>query len=200
MLGVAKLQALAYASTGTASMRSLAADPEAVFEPGLRPCMPIAITGPVLTTPFSYQFTGTTVMLRHQRCSTDTAPRLQRLLCVRRRAWPPTTCAAVVAGGRQFGNIARTPSAPSAARHQQRRRSACTITLTWNESNVAVNAHQAVGNTMSAPTLHPLRSAQRMRTIRTDERSSEKQAARFHHGRADGRSADRAIPTGRAPG
>jgi type IV pilus assembly protein PilV len=137
MLGIAKLQALAYASTGTSAQRSLAALQAASLASAMHANRNY---WSVVSPGFSYQFKGTVV--------TTTDATLTGAACSSACAAGPLAAYDVqqwaVAVNAVLPNATGTITCPTSAPVS------CTIQLTWNESNVAVNA-QAQGNTMVAP-------------------------------------------------
>jgi type IV pilus assembly protein PilV len=139
MLGIAKLQALAYASTSTASLRSLAALEASSLASAMHANRNYWA---VLSAGFSYQFTGTAAPV-----TTDSA--LTGAGCTSACAAPALAAydvqTWVTAVNQVLPNATGTISCPTV------NPVSCGITLSWTEANVAVNS-QTQGNTMAAPT------------------------------------------------
>jgi type IV pilus assembly protein PilV len=139
MLGIAKIQALAYASTSTSTLRSLAALQASSLASAMHANRNY---WSFLSAGFLYQFKGTTAPT-----STDTT--LTGAGCI-------TGCTAgplaahdvqqwVAAVNAILPNATGSISCPTV------NPVTCGIQLSWGESNVAINT-QAQGNTMAAPT------------------------------------------------
>jgi type IV pilus assembly protein PilV len=149
MLGLAKIQALAYASTGVASQQSIAALEAASLASAMRADRNY---WSAVTTPFSYSAPGTgaptttdSTLTNAYVCTSGgaNAPCTPaQLAAVDVQSWVTTinatlpnptatiSCPAVVTAGTPIG---------------------CTIQVTWQEENVALNSN-SVGNTLTAPT------------------------------------------------
>jgi type IV pilus assembly protein PilV len=139
MLGLAKIQALAYTSTGTASLRSLAALQASSLASAMHANRNYWSVLPPL---FSYQFAGTTAPVTTDATLTGAG-------CTAACAAGPLAAydvqTWVTAVNAILPNASGIISCPTNAPVS------CMIQLTWGESNVAINA-QAQGNTMAAPT------------------------------------------------
>ena len=143
MLGIAKLQALAYASTGTSALRSLAALQASSLASAMHANRNY---WSVVPAGFQFQFTGNTITsttdntLTGTKCSTACAAGplaaydVQQWLLAVNSVLPNAT-------GTISCNTINPATNPVT----------CGIQLIWGESNVAINA-QAAGNTLAAPT------------------------------------------------
>ena len=147
MLGIAKIQALAYASTGTASERSLAAIEAASLAASMRANRGYWTVAP---TPLTITVTGTVL------ASTD-GTLIGAYNCISGSG--PTPCAKNVLAGYDLQqwvtalnallpNVTGTISCPTPAAASP---IACTIQISWSERYTAINS-QSAGNTMAAPT------------------------------------------------
>jgi type IV pilus assembly protein PilV len=144
MLGLAKIQALAYASTGTASLRSLAALQASSLASVMhtnRNYWSVASAG------FTYQFVGTAAPT-----STDAA-----------LTGAVRTCAAVCTAPQlaahdlnqwRLAINAELPNATGLVSCPTINPVSCTIQLSWSESNAAIN-QQSQGNTMPGSAARP---------------------------------------------
>ena len=137
MLGLAKIQALAYASTDTASLRSLAALQASSLASAMHANRNY---WSVVPAGFSYQFAGTTIN------SSDAA--LTGAPCTNACAAGPLAAYDVQQWVAAVNAI--LPNATGIISCPATNPVTCGITLSWGESNVAINA-QAHGYTMAAP-------------------------------------------------
>jgi type IV pilus assembly protein PilV len=139
MLGIAKLQALAYASTGTSALRSLAALQASSLASAMHANRNY---WSVVPAGFQFQFTGNTI-------TTTTDNTLTGTKCSSACAAGPLAAYDVqqwlLAVSSVLPNATGSVSCPTTAPVT------CGIQLSWGEGNVAINA-QAAGNTMAAPT------------------------------------------------
>jgi len=147
MLGLAKIQALAYTSTGTASLRSLAALEASSFASAMHANRSYWSPNPVLTTALTITITGTTIV-----------PSDAALSAMPNCAVVGTPCSAANLAAYDLQkwvgdlnallpNLQATVNCPVPLAGPME----CTIQLTWNETQVAINA-QAQGNSLAAPT------------------------------------------------
>ena len=139
MLGIAKLQALAYASTGTSALRSLAALQASSMASAMHANRNY---WSVLPPAFSYQFTPTAAPVTTDATLTGAG-------CSNACAAGPLAAYDVQQWVAAINAI--LPNATGTISCPTNNPVSCMIQLTWGESNVAVNA-QAAGNTMAAPT------------------------------------------------
>ena len=146
MLGIAKIQALAYSSTGSASLRSLAAIQaaslasmthanRAYWAVGAAP-VPITIAGTTITSTDATLATATDCKSggANAPCSAHD------LAAYDLQQWA-TTLGALLPNG---SAVISCPTASSPIN--------CTIQLTWNEKVVAISNSAATGPAMMAPT------------------------------------------------
>jgi type IV pilus assembly protein PilV len=138
MLGIAKLQALAYASTGTSALRSLAALQASSLASAMHANRNYWA---VVSAGFNYQFTGTTI--------TSSDSTLTATGCTSACAAGPLAAHDVQQWVAAVNAI--LPNATGTIGCPTINPVTCGITLSWGESNVAINA-QTAGNTMAAPT------------------------------------------------
>jgi type IV pilus assembly protein PilV len=139
MLGIAKIQALAYASTSTASLRSLAALQASSIASAMHANRNY---WSVVSAGFKYTFTGTTA-------PTTTDATLTGSGCVSACAAGPLAAYDVQQWVKAVNAI--LPNATGTISCPTNNPVSCMIQLSWGEHNVAINA-QAAGNTMAAPT------------------------------------------------
>ena len=146
LLGIAKMQALAYASTSTAGMRSLAAIEAASLASAMRANRRYWAAG---AAPVAITITGTTIS-DATLAATATAPNY----CTPAGTVPcsPATLAAfdlhrwAAALSALLPNSTATVSCPTAVTPIS-----CTIQVNWDEKLVAINS-QGAGPAMQAPT------------------------------------------------
>lgn len=148
MLGLAKIQALAYASTGVASQQSIAALEAASLASAMRADRNYWST---VTTPFSYSAAGTGAPTSTDSTLTNT------YVCTSGGANAPCTAGQIAAYNLKnwittinatLPNPTATITCPTPVAPAQL---GCWIQVMWHEENVAVNS-QSVGNTLAAPT------------------------------------------------
>jgi type IV pilus assembly protein PilV len=139
MLGIAKIQALAYASTSTSTLRSLAALQASSLASAMHANRNY---WSVVTAGFSYQFTGTAA-------PTTTDATLTGAGCTAACAAGPLAAHDVQQWVAAVNAI--LPNATGSISCPTVNPVTCGIQLSWGESNVAINT-QAQGNTMAAPT------------------------------------------------
>jgi len=149
MLGLAKIQALAYASTGTASMRSLAALEASSMASAMH-----ANRNYWATTPTTFSFTGSATptttgptlggdpTLTGTVCSTACSSGTLAAYDV--QTWAKNVGGAPGVGLPVLPNSTGTIVCATSASGPI----GCTISLAWSESNVAINS-QAAGNLMT---------------------------------------------------
>jgi type IV pilus assembly protein PilV len=148
MLGIAKIQALAYASTGTASMRSLAALEAAGMASAMRANQAYWT---LLTVPMTVTTTGATVTATDPILNGDLAalPACQSgvtsvctnstlLAAYDLEQWATGLNSILPSSS---GTITCTPPATGPV--------SCTITVTWSERTIAINT-QSLGGTLAA--------------------------------------------------
>jgi type IV pilus assembly protein PilV len=149
MLGLAKIQALAYASTGVASQQSIAALEAASLASAMRADRNY---WSAVTTPFSYSAPATGAPATTDSTLTNV------YVCTSGGANAPCTPAQLAAVDVQnwvtainatLPNPTATISCPAVVTAGTP--IGCTIQVTWHEENVAVNSN-SVGNTLTAPT------------------------------------------------
>ena len=146
LLGIAKMQAMAYATTSSAGLRSLAAIEAASLASSMRANRPYWATG---AAPVTITITGTTIS-DATLAATATAPDY----CTPANSAPcnPATLAAydlnrwVTALNALLPNPTATISCPTVVTPIN-----CTIQVNWDEKIVAVNT-QGAGPAMQAPT------------------------------------------------
>ena len=138
MLGIAKLQALAYATTGTSALRSLAALQASSLASAMHANRNY---WSVVPAGFQFQFTGNTI-------TTTTDNTLTGTKCSSACAAGPLAAYDVQQWLAAVNAI--LPNATGIISCPATNPVTCGITLSWGESNVAINA-QAQGNTMAAP-------------------------------------------------
>jgi len=148
MLGLAKIQALTYASTGIASLQSLAAFQASSLVSAMRANRGYWAS---VATPFTFTATGTTITT-----ATD-ATLKNTYVCTSGGGDAPCTPVKVAAYDLQnwvtaLNNVLPNPTAtiscPTPAGGTPL---GCTIQVNWVENNVAINS-QSAGTTMTAPT------------------------------------------------
>lgn len=148
MLGLAKIQALAYTSTGTASLRSLAALEASSFASMMHANRSYWSPNPAPTTALLITITGTTIV------PSDVA--LSATPNCTFGAGAPCTPAKLAAYDLNqwvadlnalLPNLQAVINCPVPLAGPME----CTIQLQWNETQVAINA-QAQNNSMAAPT------------------------------------------------
>jgi type IV pilus assembly protein PilV len=139
MLGIAKIQALAYASTSTSTLRSLAAIQASSLASAMHANRNY---WSVVSAGFSYQFTGT-------GAPTTTDTTLTGAGCTTACAAGPLAAYDVQQWVAAVNLI--LPNATGSITCPTVNPVTCGIQLSWSESNDAVNT-QAQGNTMAAPT------------------------------------------------
>jgi type IV pilus assembly protein PilV len=149
MLGIAKIQALAYASTGTASQRSLASIEAASLAAAMRanraywtaPATPLTVTVTTGITTTDGSIAGGTV----NQCLNNAACTAANVAASDLANWKTAINAVLPT---PTGTIScPTPVAVSGVTPPV----ACTISLTWFERNVGINAQSQVngqGNAM----------------------------------------------------
>jgi type IV pilus assembly protein PilV len=139
MLGLAKIQALAYGSTGTASLRSVAAiqasSLASVMHTNRNYWSPTAAA-----TAITYQFVGTATPTSSDGALTGTI-----LPCT--TACTAAQLAAHDLNAWRLAVNAALPNATAAVTCPVTPPVSCIIQLSWSESNAAINA-QSQGNTM----------------------------------------------------
>jgi type IV pilus assembly protein PilV len=151
LLGIAKMQALAYASTGTASVRSLVALQAAglassmhanrgYWAAGAAP-VPVTITGTVISDATLNASAATPTYCVFGSGTTPCSSALQA-------AFDLHTYAAALNGMLANSNPITTINCPITTPIN------CTIQVTWNEKAVSINAQSAASTTQStfAPT------------------------------------------------
>jgi type IV pilus assembly protein PilV len=149
MLGIAKLQAMAYTSTGTASLRSLAAIEAASLAAAMRANRSYWTT---VATPFTVTVTGASYpspptiapALAAGACATATCTPVQ-LANYDLTAWASninTVLPSVTATVFCPTPVPNPPVTPPIS---------CTIQLNWTERSAGINT-QSQGTTMSSPT------------------------------------------------
>lgn len=139
LLGLAKIQALAFASTNTAALRSLAALEASSLASSMHANRNYwSVLGPN----FSYQFAGTAAPV-----SSD--PILTGAPCSVNCAAGPLAANDVQAWVLAVNQV--LPNATGSINCPTNGPVSCTIQLSWGESNVGINA-QSTGNAMAAPT------------------------------------------------
>ncbi len=152
MLGLAKMQALAYASTGVASQQSIAALEAASLASAMRANRNYWST---LTTNFSYVAAGTIP----PTITTTDATLTGTYACAFGGANAPCTAGQIAATDLQawfsgltgLNTVLPNPKATITCPPQVAGTPVgCWITVTWFEENVAVNSN-AVGQTISSP-------------------------------------------------
>jgi len=146
MLGIAKIQALAYASTGTASLRSLAAIEVSSLASAMRVnrgYWTVAPT-PLTITIAGATFNATDATLNGlNNCSAPALPCTPSALASSDlQTW-------VTALNKALPNVSGTVSCPSPVTAGTP--VGCTIQISWNERNTAINA-QSLATTMALPT------------------------------------------------
>jgi type IV pilus assembly protein PilV len=139
MLGIAKLQALAYASTGTSALRSLAALQASSLAAAMHANRNY---WSVVPAGFSYTFAGTTTPTTTDSTLTGTG-------CTSACAAGPLAAYDVQQWVTAVNSV--LPNATGSIKCPTINPVTCGIQLSWGESNVAINA-QAAGNTLAAPT------------------------------------------------
>jgi type IV pilus assembly protein PilV len=152
MLGLAKMEALAYASTGVASQQSIAALEAASLASAMRANRNYWSAVATTTTNFSYSAVGTTPPTSSDATLTNT------YVCTAGGANAPCKTAWIAAVDVQawITNINATLPNPTATITCPVLATAgapvgCWIQVSWREENVAVNSN-AVGTTMTLPT------------------------------------------------
>ena len=151
LLGIAKMQALAFSSTGVASMRSLAAieasslaasmhADRAYWSSGVAATAPgFTITGTVISDPNMAQAAPCTVALAGGLNPPDCSPIVLAAYDV--QAW-----AAVVNG------LLPNPLTQVSCNNIVGQPVVCTITIVWSENTVAINTQGQSQATMQLPT------------------------------------------------